>query len=250
VRLLVFGVSTLLWLPPTLKTSMTARLWGFYLSLSTTTPENEHDCSFSGFLSFSGHHQPRKQARLLVFGVSTFLWPPPAPKKSRTAHLRGFYLSLATTSPEKEQDCSSSGFLPFSGHHHPRKRARLLVFGVSTFLWPPSAPKTGMTARLRGLDLSLASTTPEKEHNCSFLGVWTFLWLPPALKSCENEHDCSSSGFGPFSDSHRPQQRAYLFVSGFRLFSDSHHPRKRARHAHCSFLFNLIILNQILLHSW
>jgi hypothetical protein len=213
---------------------MTARLRGFYLSLSTTTPENEHDCSFSGFLSFSGHHQPRKRARLLVFGVSTFLWPLPAPKTSRTAHLRGFYLSLATATPENEHNYSFLGFLPFSGHHQPRKRARLLVFGVSTFLWPPSAPKMSTTARLRGLDLSLASTTPKKEHNCSFLGVWTVLWLPPALKTSttahlrgldhsltatnpNNEHTCSFWGFDYSQTATTPENEPGMLIVLFYL---------------------------------
>jgi hypothetical protein len=99
-------------------------------------------------------HQPRKRTGVFVFGVSTVLLQPLALKTSAFAHFRGFYLSLATTSPENKHDCSSSGFLPFSGINHPRKRARLLVFGVSTFLWPPSTPQTSTTARLRGLDLS------------------------------------------------------------------------------------------------
>jgi len=66
------------------------------LLLTTTSPKNEHDCSFLGFWRFSDslvalktnrhvrfavltgllHHQPRKRACLLVFGVFTFLWPP------------------------------------------------------------------------------------------------------------------------------------------------------------------------------
>jgi hypothetical protein len=38
-------------------------------------------------------------------------------KMSTTARFRGFYLSLATISPENEHDCSSLGFGPFSGIH-------------------------------------------------------------------------------------------------------------------------------------
>jgi hypothetical protein len=117
--MLIFGVLNVLWQPPAPKTNRCVRFRGFDRSLTTTSPENECVCLFACF------------------------W--------------GFYLSLAITSPEIEHDCSSSGFLPFSGINHPRKRARLLVFGVSTFLWPPSAPKTSTTARLQGLDLSLAS---------------------------------------------------------------------------------------------
>jgi hypothetical protein len=92
----------------------------------------------------------RKQAVMLVFGVLNVLWQPPAPKTNGRVCFRGFYLSLATTSPENKHDCSSSGFGPFSGIHHSRKGAQLLVFG--------------------GLDLSLAATSPENEHICSFRG--------------------------------------------------------------------------------
>ena len=84
----------------------------------STSPENEPTRSFSGLQLF---------------------WPPPALKTSTTARFRGFYLSLATTSPENECNHSSSGFQPLSGHHKPRKRARVLVFGVSIFLWPARA---------------------------------------------------------------------------------------------------------------
>ncbi len=75
-----------------------------------------------GVSLLSGHHQPRRRAVMLVFGVSTFPWPPPTPKMSVTARLQGFDLSLATTNPENERACSSSGFRPFSGHHQPRRR--------------------------------------------------------------------------------------------------------------------------------
>jgi hypothetical protein len=96
------------------------------------------------------------------------------------AHLRGFYLSLATTTPENKHNCSFSGFLPFSGHHQPRKEAQLLIFG--------------------GLDLSLAATSPENEHDCSSLGFDRSL----TATSPNNEHTCLFSGFQLFSDSHHP----------------------------------------------
>jgi len=141
--------------------------------------------------NFSGHHQPRKRARLLVFGVSTFLWLPPAPKTSARARFRGLYLSLASqgtqgderraynvrshfhffylmstnykTSPNSAPAPKTSGYARFRGfnfsdHHQPRKRARALVFGVSTFLWPARVNKVTRGARTTYVRISIPST--------------------------------------------------------------------------------------------
>ena len=143
--------------------------------------------------SLSDHHQPRKQAWLLVFGVSTFLWLPTALKRV-VVLVSGLQLLSGHHQLLKRAWLIVFGVsTPLSGHHQPQKRAWLLIFRVVTFLWPPPAPKMSMAACLQGCDLSLANTSPE------------------------NEHDCLFSGFLPFSDSHKPRKRA--LTAHFRGFN-------------------------------
>ncbi len=75
-----------------------------------TSPEDEPVTLVFWVSTFPLPPPAPKTSVMLVFGVSTFVWPPPAPKTSVTARLQGFDLSLATTNPENECACSSSGF--------------------------------------------------------------------------------------------------------------------------------------------
>jgi hypothetical protein len=91
-----------------------------HLSLAITSPENEHDCSFSGFLLLCVHHQPRNEHDRSFSGLLHLSLATTSPETSTTARRWGCDLSLAITSPENEHDCSFLGFLPLCVHHQPR----------------------------------------------------------------------------------------------------------------------------------
>jgi len=130
--------------------------------LPTANPSLTRNARQRGFIPPTTHPSLARNAR-----------QPPAPKTSVHARFRGFEHSLTATSPENEQACSFSGFGP---------------------LLQSPAPKMSTTTRLRDLDFSLVHYPRKRTVMFVFRGFDHSL----AATSPENEHDCSSSGFGPF----------------------------------------------------
>src|SRR6266545_5856138 len=155
---------------------------GFWLPPPSPNPESEHDCSFSGFCPPSARrrrrrHHPPNPHDCSLSGSATLCLPPPSPK-------RAFVLV--------------SGFLLPPPPCQPRKRARLLVFGVAHPL--PAATTT---------------TIPEMSTNARFWVLTALHHLPTPPSACpchhypQNEHECLFWGSPPATTS-QPQTHLIL----------------------------------------
>src|SRR6266540_5938546 len=129
---------------------------GFWLPPPSPNLKSEHDCLFSGFCPPSAchhhrhHHHPPNLHGCSLSGSATLCLPPPSPKQA-------FVLVL--------------GFLLPPPPCQPRKRARLLVFGVAHTL--PAAT---------------TATIPETSTNARFWVLTALHHLPTPPSACCCHH--------------------------------------------------------------